>query len=409
MTSPSPTRPSFSVAQRRARLIDRHRLAPHRRTDAVDEITDDLVGLHSSDPASVYLSAIARMGNPSIATVAAALHRERSVIRIHAMRRTLWVFTPTVARVAHAACAVDIARKERKQLIDSVVRAGIPEPEQFVRRTTDHVFELLATHGSLSTRRLGQLAPELTVKVPVGAGKWSGEQALHTRLLLVLGFEGAIVRGEPSGSWTSSEYEWSHLDRWLGSSVTGDDVAQARAGLVARYLDRFGPATSADIQWWTGLSGAAVKPALAAIGAEPCSIDIGPGASAGERWVEGWLAAGDHDTPDAEPSVVLLPGLDPTAMGWKEREWHFGPHGAFGGPLFDRNGNAGPTVWVDGRVVGAWAQRSDRSIVWETIDDTVPRSRHTEIGAEAERLASLIGDVKVTPRFPAPLQQRLAR
>ncbi|WP_264198393.1 hypothetical protein [Pseudonocardia sp. ICBG601] len=36
--------------ERRARLVTRHRLAPHTRTDDVVAISDDLVGLHSTDP-----------------------------------------------------------------------------------------------------------------------------------------------------------------------------------------------------------------------------------------------------------------------------------------------------------------------------------------------------------------------
>ena len=35
-------------------------------------------------------------------------------------------------------------------------------------------------------------------------------------------------------------------------------------------------------------------------------------------------------------------------MGWRERVWYLGDHAKM---LFDTNGNAGPTVWVDGRVM----------------------------------------------------------
>lgn len=92
----------ITVAERRARLAERHRLIPSRRTDDVAAIADSVVALHSSDPVSVFLSAMARMRHPSVAAVEAALYDARSVIRFHAMRRTLWVATPAVARLAHA-------------------------------------------------------------------------------------------------------------------------------------------------------------------------------------------------------------------------------------------------------------------------------------------------------------------
>ena len=54
--------------------------------------------------------------------------------------------------------------------------------------------------------------------------------------------------------------------------------------------------------------------------------------------------------------MALLPVLDPTVMGWKERGFYLGPHGP---ALFDRNGNAGTTAWVDGRIVGCWVQDAE--------------------------------------------------
>jgi len=41
--------------------------------------------------------------------------------------------------------------------------------------------------------------------------------------------------------------------------------------------------------------------------------------------------------------------IDPTVMGWQQRGFYLGPHHD---RLFDRTGNAGSTVWVDGRVAG---------------------------------------------------------
>ena len=68
----------------------------------------------------------------------------------------------------------------------------------------------------------------------------------------------------------------------------------------------------------------------------------------------------------AEPWAALLPGLDPTAMGWQERDWYLAPD--LRSALFDRSGNVGPTVWWDGRVVGGWAQRASGEVVWRLLD-----------------------------------------
>ncbi|MGZ4679810.1 MAG: hypothetical protein ACXVIH_07445 [Ilumatobacteraceae bacterium] len=47
------SRPSITNEQRRARLALRHRLSPSTRTDDVAAITESVVALHSTDPATV--------------------------------------------------------------------------------------------------------------------------------------------------------------------------------------------------------------------------------------------------------------------------------------------------------------------------------------------------------------------
>src|SRR5262249_1796054 len=95
--------------------------------------------------------------------------------------------------------------------------------------------------------------------------------------------------------------------------------------------------------------------------------------------------------------------LDPTVMGWQGRDWYLGTHGP---ALFDRSGNAGPTVWCDGRIVGGGAQRKDGGIVVRMLEDG-----GREAGSAGDdaggRLRSWIGDVRVTPRFRTPLEREL--
>jgi hypothetical protein len=103
--------------------------------------------------------------------------------------------------------------------------------------------------------------------------------------------------------------------------------------------------------------------------------------------------------------VALLPGLDPTTMGWKERGWYL-PAQAAG--AFDRMGNAGPTIWVDGRVAGVWDQAPDGSLRTHFFE-AVPDARREEIAARAAELADTIGDTRFTVRFPSPVSTALRK
>jgi hypothetical protein len=102
---------------------------------------------------------------------------------------------------------------------------------------------------------------------------------------------------------------------------------------------------------------------------------------------------------------VLLPALDPSVMGWADRRFFLGEHGP---ALFDGNGNAAPTVWWDGRIIGGWAQRADGEIAWRLLEDA-GSAAEAAVAAAAERLAAWLGPVRLAPRARGrpPLEQEL--
>lgn len=363
-------------------------------------IADDLVALHSSDPVTVHLSACARMLEPSIDAVEAALYDDRLLIRHHAMRRTLWVMSPTVARLAHASSTTMLFDRELRRLTDALESQGLAaDGAAWYDQARRHVLAALDELGPATARALGEAVPELRLPIQVAAGKsYAATQAAHTRVLLLLGFEAAIVRARPTGTWINGQYRWSTADAWLGDGagpLTGDDPAAAAAALARRWLWSFGPATTDDLKWWTGWTLGRTRAALAAAGAVAVDLD----------GVDGWVAPDDVDDVAAdEPWVALLPGLDPTTMGWKARDWYLDP--SFVGRLFDRNGNGGPTVWADGRVVGGWVQRKDGTVAYELLDD-VGAEHRSAIDEHAHRLEKTVGPTRFTVRFPAPLQTAL--
>lgn len=390
---------SFDIGERRARLGVRHHLAATQHTDDVVRITDDLVALHSTDPVTVYLSVAARMKRPSFEPLADALYEDRTLVRHHAMRRTLWVLSPEVARLAHASTTTGLLKQQRKVLRDLLVATDvIDDPDAWVAKARADTLAALHRLGPTTARRLGKEVPALGLKLQLAPGKaYAAEVAAHTRVLLLLGFEGEIVRTKPTGTWINGEYNWTAADTWIDGGLTGADPPAAAAELTRRWLRAFGPATTTDLQWWMGWSGAATKAALARAGAIEVDVDGSPG----------WIDAGDDArvaTP--RPWVALLPGLDPTTMGWKQRDWYLPDEHV--GALFDRNGNGGPTVWADGRIVGGWVQRPSGEIAIRLLSD-VGAEQRAAIERKADELAGLLGDTRFRCRFPAPVQADLLR
>jgi hypothetical protein len=354
-----------------------------------------MVCLHATDPATVYLSARARMTDCTVEAVDRALYEDRALVRMLAMRRTMFVVPVEDAPVLHAACSLAIAHGERRRNEDLAAMLGVPDPARWLSRIEAETLAALERRGEASAQELVRDVPDLQRKVRVNIGKrYEGDIGMSSRVLLLLALEGRVVRGRPRGSWISSQYRWAHLDRWLGHSMPVIGEAEAQAALVHRWLARFGPGTAADLRWWTGLTARGIRAALARVGAAEVDLD-------GQA---GLVLPDDLEpTPMPEPWVALLPALDPTVMGWTARDWYLGEHRA---ALFDANGNAGPTVWADGAVVGGWAVRPDGEVVTRPLQDVGGEVEHA-IEAEAARLSHWLQAVAIVPRFPTPLQREL--
>jgi hypothetical protein len=385
--------------ERRARLAVRHLLAPSARVTDVISLAGALIGLHGSDPASVFLSAAARMKRPggAVPALERALYEDRTLVRTLCMRRTMFVVPVDVVPVVQAACTDALVPGERKRLVQMLEDAGITrDGKRWLRKVEADTLAAVEARGEATAAQLGKDVPALRNKISFGEGKtWSGTVGVSTRVLFLLSTEQRVVRGRPNGGWTSSQYRWSPMARWLPGGIPSLPAAEACAELARRWLRAFGPGTTADLKWWTGWTVAKTRAALAAVEAVEVALDHGS---------TGWLLPDDVARVRApKPWVALLPGLDPTTMGWRERDWYLGAHAP---ALFDTNGNAGPTVWVDGRVVGGWAQRRDGSVVTRLLED-VGRIATRAIDDAAAALAEWFGDTRMTARFGNPLQKEL--
>jgi hypothetical protein len=387
----------IAVEERRARLVRRHRLAPGDRAASALEATRSIVVLHSTDAVTVFLSVHARTSDIEPADIERELYEERSLVRMLGMRRTLFVVPRELVPVVQAACTRTIAARERRRLENFIVDSGIStRPSAFLARAAKAALLELDARGEAQTTELTKAVPALAKRIRFGVGsRFEATQSVGSRLLPQLAMEGRLVRGRPRGSWTRPQYYWVPIATWLGGEIEAIDPATAQAELLRRWLARFGPATETDIRWWTGWTAREARAALAAVPHEGVDLD---GAT-------GYVLEGDLEpTPRPEPSAALLPTLDPTTMGWKERDWYLGPHAPV---LFDSNGNAGPTVWWEGRVVGGWSQRRDGEIVYRLLDD-VGSDAVRMVEAEAERVAAWLGDVRFSPGFLPPFQRELA-
>lgn len=389
----------IGVDERRARLARRHHLAGDARAAGVAELAGNLAGLHATDPATVMLAARARLHQPSVAAVEDALYVDRSVVRMLGMRRTMFVVPVDLMPVIQGACTSGLVAGERRKVVRLLESAGVTDDgAAWLAAAGEAALSALAALGEATAAELGKEAPLLAQQVVLGAGtKHAARQSMATRVLFLLAAEGSIVRTRPLGSWTSTLNRWSPVESWLGVHAPGE-LAElpAAVSLARRWLRAFGPGTFADLRWWTGWSAGLLRRALAELG--PVEVSLGDGQV-------GLVLADDveRDAYEPGPWAALLPGLDPTVMGWFERDWFLGPHREL---LFDRTGNAGPTIWWNGRIVGGWGQRDSGEVVHRLLED-VGADAVAAIETEVAELAEWVGPTRLRPRFRTPLEREL--
>ena len=356
----------------------------------MDRAVADLVGLHATDPATPYLSLWARLPGFTVADLDTALTSDAAWSSIsRCAARSGWS-APTTCPTSRPQPVTGWPTTSVESWSPMCRRPA--SPPTATNGSTAHVTRCLAhlaENGPTNARQLRAALPELAGTYDPAPGKrWGGDTPLSPRVLTVLSVRGDIVRGPNEGTWTTSRPQWAAATRLVRRARPVSPRSKRRASeLVRTWLRTFGPATVTDIKWWFGNTLTWARHALRDVDAVEVDLDGAPG-----------FALPDDLEVEAEPDPwgALLPGLDVTTMGWYDRDWYLGGHRS---QVFDTNGNAGPTAWWNGRVVGGWAQDADGRVELRLLEDVgrdAPQGADAA-GRRADRLARRGADQPAIP------------
>ena len=313
------------------------------------EAARSLVCLHATDPATIYLSAWARVDGMTVADLDRALYADRSLVKHLAMRRTLFVF-PRETPPGRAGRGERPGRRRRAAPARPRRREGRAARRRRGagwRARGEQVLAALADGREATSSELRDEIPLLEGSIAYGEGKsWGGQVPVGPRVLTTLSAAG---RARPGLERRRLDHLAAAVDHDGGLARRASSRRRRRpracAGSSSRGCARSAPARPPTSSGGSGSTVAAVRRALAELGAVEVDLD---GAT-------GYLLPDDLEPPEpVEPWAALLPPLDPTTMGWAERDWYLGAHKAL---LFDtQRQRAAPTAWWDGRIVGGWRQ-----------------------------------------------------
>jgi hypothetical protein len=379
--------------ERRARLGRRHALA--RSVGSVEEAVENVVCLHATEPPSVYLSIQAR-ADVSLRDVDRALYDDRTVVKQLAMRRTVFAFPRELLPAVWGSASSRVAAQLETRLAKEVESNGVAtDGPLWLNRVTQDVLRTLADDGPATTAQLRERIPALGRRLELSPGKsYGGSFPIAPRVLSTLAASGQLMRGPNDGDWRLSRPVWTLTEQWLGEPAELLPQEDGYRILVERLLRQFGPGTENDLTWWLGATKGAVRRALGELDAVEVSLDGGG---------TGYLLPDDLDeVSEPGPWAALLPVLDPTTMGWKERAFYLGSDDV--AHLFDTNGNAGTTAWWNGRIVGCWVQDPEGVVAVVLLRDIEPEARRA-LDDEAARLTRWLDGTKVSTVYTSALMK----
>ncbi|MFC5823537.1 winged helix DNA-binding domain-containing protein [Nonomuraea insulae] len=340
--------------------LARQLLLDHAGVPALDAVAH-LCGLQAQEPQEPFVGLWSRLRAFDPAMLSDLL-TGRHVVRTHLMRRTVHLLTADDVVAWRARYDVMLRQRVlgtyRRELagvdLDELAAAG------------------RAVMADDEPRSMSEIARAV-------AGRWPepGTRALGEMLLAALL---PVVQLPPRGLWrTKARVRNARLSSWLGREIDppaqdgSDPVGQA---LVRRYLAAFGPAATADLRAWSGLTG--LPAAVAAIREELVTFRD----ERGRELLD--LPGAPRPDPGTPAPVRFLPAFDNAILGYHDRsriidDAHRG-----------LSVTGARVVLVDGRVSATWTAEAG-AVTVTPLRGLSPAER-TAVAEQGGALASFLSD-----------------
>ncbi|MCP2270927.1 Winged helix DNA-binding domain-containing protein [Actinokineospora diospyrosa] len=296
------------------------------------EAVRHLVGLQAQAPNPPYIGLWSRLADFALADLADLLS-SRQVVRLALMRSTI-----------HLVDSRD-AEPLRGLLAPVLVRG--------FRATVGRAFDDV-DHDEVAAVGAGIVAEEPLTAAELGrrlAVRWPNHEP--DRLAALVRTQVGLVQVPPRGLWGSSgQAKHTTLAAWLPET---NAAAMSPDTVIRRYLAAFGPATPADAQMWSGLTG------LREVFER--QADLVTFRDEADRVLYD-LPEAPRPDPDTPAPVRLVAAFDNLILSHADRSRVIADEHRKPVIMGTGNGNVRPTVLVDGVVVGMWGtQRTKRTAV----------------------------------------------
>ena len=293
-----------------------------------------------------------------------ALEQRREVVRLPAMRQSIFLLPTEIAARVFAATRLPLEQHARR-----LAYAGLDGDE----------------YARLKPLVLEAAGEPIT---PSGLQAALAMDARATMALRVMAREGLVLR--LGSSLRTDHLRWVATAAWLGQPLEDADPAAALAWLGEAYLRAYGPARVADFAWWSGVPRRRAAAALAGVRV----VDVGGGLllPADEQ------AAFERIAPLDPAAVDVVPKWDSYTMGHapdgRQRlvdDAHLPrAYSTTDTRVGATAGDGLPLVLQGGRAVASWSHRFAGQRLAVTVtpfaDDALPPASYAGLFEEIGRL-----------------------
>src|SRR6266487_4519633 len=363
---------SLSDDQLRFLRLRAQRLTPRKQGEVIGvaQVVKEVCGFQAQDASAATLAVRSRSVGLFVSDVEQARVHDRSIIRTWGPRGTLHLLaSDDVGWLLPLLGPVFVAGDRRR-------REELGLSEDICVRSMRIIRNVLSNQGPLTRT-------ELIEHLATNGIRLEGQARPH--LLARAALEGLICLGPDRGA----EPTYVLLKDWIDQELTGHSLTEdaAYAELTRRYLSAYGPATPGDQAAWSGLPLSKTRSAWQRLESELLEIE-----TAGSTfWMLKTQAARLDELPTPIPIVRLWPRFDIYLLGYQKRDLAVQPQ-------YAKRINAGggivhPAVLVDGRTVGTWKGKREKShlvVMMEPFEQLAPEI-YEGIEAETEDIGRFLG------------------
>ncbi len=358
--------------------------------------------VQNSPPGSASLALHARVQGVTQVRMAELVAEEKSLLQTWCMRGAPFVFPAADAPVFTRGVLPPTEASMRHLL------PGVEQPLRDLDMSLTDAVELtrIEIGEVLSGRRLAinPLGVELAERVadrlpqekrrlwqadgPFAPGQPLGEGVIHF-CLRILTLQGVVCFAPRMGRTAP----FVLVEDWLGHPIPAMDPQDARAELIRRYLQCYGPSTRGEFAAWVGVRTTDIDPWWT-----PVEQELTPVEFRGRSWV---LTEDLATLRSARPAsgVRLLPPRDPYTQ-MRDRDTIVDP--TYQRQVWRTPGEPG-TVLVDGEISGTWRPRKRGHALTITISmfGSLPARARQSLEVEADQMAGLRGASSVNITYSA--------